>query len=598
MKYKIAKTESNQQLMDNIRVLVANDVDFQSFASCDDTSVTVRTETPDGLSEDVFELEGVESNKELGFDREGATWFSALRRGGTIVTPETKWEKAVADIANRYHEKYSVIAYNVQTDSTYSQALGPIAHAFAEVTLGSRGNSSASGEFSVKNGTDQENEMTYYAVKLRVSVRENTSANAKGSGNAMPLIGRLYFRKSNNTLVALTAAEAERFDSAIKNVSTDEGVKSTETAANIRNAVQMRLLSGVDDATFSRCFCLSEQSKQWLFALEKKHTSTAVTLICESVQIISYACFRDTEQRTFIVDNHNCKMLEVRNSMNGISVYCLNCQTQNEADKEVPLILNNRFVRAGEGEATNEEGKDAMLSTIAKEMQDNLVSTRKDVREAAEKKLQSKFQEDITAALNKAKNEHFEYEFFNHVVIRSDLMKDCPTCRRRSYLCKIQLKDDIALCKDCPHPEVMYMNPQDGSKQRTETWRFAFDVLSMVPKKEDDNKVCKCCGRGYAVPTERDSMCKTCFTAFYGGKSASKLAKKRYRQYRLVLPIGARLKAGLQFRAKRAYEDDGIVLFVFASGSKKPNKKRTVYKFDKLDIRETGYLKKATKIDI
>ena len=135
-------------------------------------------------------------------------------------------------------------------------------------------------------------------------------------------------------------------------------------------------------------------------------------------------------------------------------------------------------------------------------------------------------------------------------------------------------------CADCPYPEVVYTT-LEGERKYTPAMLFATDRLEMLEPNEHEMRRCSTCGRYFTAKAMQGGRCEVC--AFSGKPDAQ--SQNTYRKYRTMLPIGTRMLTA--FAQKAAVEDDEMILFVV--GDKR-------YLFNKLDAKQTGFLKAPHKI--
>ena len=149
----------------------------------------------------------------------------------------------------------------------------------------------------------------------------------------------------------------------------------------------------------------------------------------------------------------------------------------------------------------------------------------------------------------------------------------------------------FSYCKNCHYPEKVYFDPQANAGKGADipAFRIALDVNTMRPVDKSAAKKCKCCGRTFTSKTSKTccNLCGMSNMAVDGNLNEDQTleATALYKEYAYILPVAVRMFAA--FKKKYCFEDDCMILFVV--GGKK-------YYFDKLEVKNTGVIKAARKM--
>ncbi len=490
------------------------------------------------------------------FEKDGATWFNALR-GQKTPDDDAVWNTFRSNLIIEYHKRFSVMEFMTQPptaeERTKSIKLAEkIANNFVATFY-----PDLKGNIDVKalSGSTTED---LYGVALKIEL-------SGGTGATLPALAKVYFTRSNKNLIPMKAEASYLVDQNIQNLIPEETENTRTERISLNSAIIDQTLNALgaiiegsnQNQNFADYLCFSEQLDFDLVnGLLSKLANDESVLECHKVDVL-YISHVQANAFDFIISFQNTPRFNLRVGINNdVSLSCINC-----GDDE-PLIERNQIYYV------NEEGvKVSQMLSFEKE---NCGISEPE--------------------LSLIKNTSSLAKHCHPVNCPGKTTKGC-----NSYKCLSQLftvdnggekhgltGEVLTLCKDCPYPELVYTTPT-GEKKFTPNLYFAFDLKALVDNVADEPLVkCSTCGRYFTSKSVKGKKCALCQKA--DESVVSDDAKALYKKYKNFLPLFARFTFT---KNKGAYEDEEIILFVV--GKKQ-------YLFNKLNAKEFGYISKPKKI--
>ena len=487
-----------------------------------------------------------------GMTAEGATWFSALRGkahdDGTAV-----WLNLIESVAASYHKRYSLIEYKQNARKVSD----------AEKELCRRALENIAGRFfedlpavEVREGSREDGTEDIYGVSVRIEL-------SGGTGAAVPVLAKVYFRRRGRKLYPLFEEEAKKIDEYLYEIipSGDGGKKPDNSDASgtidaVLGAMEDLLYGKTAGFDFTRCVCYSgEEDEKIVSELAEKVSHDNVRLECRQVSTLGISHVRWINS-SYIVYSEQKPVLRATVGLNdSISLSCLNCNAG-------VLVENNRVSYTVPGE----DGEAQERAVFIDPRKEDLGITDEQAEEIAG---YSEFAR------------HLQYvSCYENTRVAGGCTR-CVCAAQQENLGSEE--EPVFKCKDCPYPEVVFT---DGSGARRYTPRlvFARDKMTMIDKSEA--AVCDCCGRTYSKESMQGRLCPFCHSAFAGVSDGEReLAKKRYKRYAHMFSPFVRLK--YLGKEKLCFEEEDVLLFLLGDDR---------YTFDKLSIGEYGYISKPHKV--
>lgn len=503
-----------------------------------------------------FDREGadVAEEEELGFRFNGGTWFRNLREGS--ASADAEWQSLLEAVATAYHKQFSILEYTqeprVRADDerTARAAAAALAPLF--------GYTAGQAEvMPVEDGALSGASINIYGLTLRVLL---------GDDEPIRVICRIFFReRKNGEFEAMDMPDAMGVNELLGKVSGDgkDDVPEEDSALrnNVLDALQRFLADPQSEQRFSRCIFFDETTddEQAVSRQANLYRTDGYDLICREVRVLGISHLK-WESALFDIGYGQGRALRLALGLNdSITVTCANCGA------EEPLIENNTIRYA------DEEGKEHVV-TIDPASEEGVMG------------LDEETVEKIRKGSEIAKHLHTG---------TCGCVRYSRECGNRLH-CDTQLfpafgadKKTHMYCKDCPYPEVVFMDPDSGERRVTSALSYFHDEKTMrEPSKEE--RPCRCCRRLFAHLSR--GYCPTCGQAQAALKHSlsaegAEKARKEYRRYAHAVGLGLRMRHA--FDKKYCFEDDGILLF--ALGKK-------LYLLDKLLISERGFLKPARPV--
>ncbi len=625
----------------------ADGADFVVDAKRSDSTRIVFS-TPEGMDDIAYELDDGSPSCEglAGFTPEGASWFANLREGNAepIESPESDWAGRRDSIADAYHRKYFTIEYVIDQDmdekaahdyakavtdalgeAIYNDGAAP-ADAAAQAAVSASGKGAGVGTaapqpanagakarslLELGYGTQKSVDETYYSAKLKVNA-------SFGVGQPIPLIGRIYYRYDGRKdsrhygYTMLTRDSAKSVEDSLSNISEDGSSSSMAQEERldqgaISDTLRTRLetdLNAPDGAEmFSECFLFSEQSMEVLKSHKKDGeiqgdgSTVTLSLQCKSIELVSVAKIM-WPNICYTLLHAGKEAFSLTYSMTGITLRCIACGGDCKEGEDA--LIAGDFIVFPEGSGL--AGKYCICSRNPDGSQDR---SPEGIKKALERFLSANVVKG-----GKYVSAFSLSNFSKHLSLK-------PTCReaeprgacagRKICECqRLEARKEVCLCKRCPRPENVFLNADSSSPDRyIATDSLFFDAMDgkMKPKVSERNYECSVCGRFFdgSADVFKDekpdlnrtgpnnlplAVCPTC-NKLVGNISADeeKECTELYKRYKGILSLGTRI-AGVRGKPRCA-ENERYIMFRVG---------KSIYRFDKLLVTDTGYIKAARKV--
>ncbi len=483
---------------------------------------------------------------------EGASWFAALRGeaqdDGTAV-----WLNLIERVAESYHKRYSLIEYK--------QNVRKVGEAEKQLCLRALQNIAARffrelPAVSVREGSREDGLEDIYGVSVRCEL-------SGGTGAAVPVLAKVYFRKRGRKLVPLRKEEAKKIDEYLYEIipSGDGGARpdnadSSETIDAVLSAMETLLYGKKNADGFAQSVCFSgEKDCETVDALLRTISHDNVRLECREVKVLGISHVRWINSSYNVYAGGEPVLRATVGLNDSLSLFCTNCGTGT-------LIENNGVFCS----YTDEDGEVFCRTVMLDPSRENLGITDADA-------------DDILRYSEFARHLRFM------TCSENPRREGCSRCVCAAQTENLGTEDDpVYKCKDCPHPEVVFTDDK-GVRKYTPRLAFARDKMTMIERSEA--QVCDCCGRTFSKESMHGRLCAFCSGAAKAAGGEYDGAKKRYRRYAGMFSPFVRMKyAG---KPKLCFEEEDVLLFVLGEDR---------YVFDKLAIGAHGYIAKPRKADV
>lgn len=597
MKIKISKNRTNESIFNSIVTLYKREPNDNaafykekkdgrviktliSSVNEEEQSITFGDDNTYILSE------GEEQGEtEINFSEKGAVLFEQLRQGKRLNSPDSGWAYMRDEVAKLYHQKYFTIEYAVngndqtQTCESDCRALLDALVIVMKVPY----------DFELTS-QDIVND-TYYSAKLKIEAD-------LGVGLTVPLICRIYYKyfegKNGENSLKILSREQARFVHEGFNRNVD---KNGRTDGNcIASAVQTRLHEDLNskgssdeeiDRLFTDCVLFTDESLRVLEEpIRKNKGADKLELRCTDIKLKSIAKITWPHLR-YTVRSSGKPIFNMDYSISGIALSCLNCMHVQESGLSDTLIENNMICfPAGDKEKMN--GKFSIYSTVEGKDDKSKNGILAALLENYDPDTGKEFQirEDIK-----------ESNLFKHLIAEPECNRNPGSvgqCNR--LVCECQ-KLENGMCKDCPYPEIVYLDPYSGKRKPTSELFYDANEMKMIERVGNNGEIeegeCGVCRRSFRkdklTPQSNSSeeylFCPTCLK-LENTADKNPEGKHLYKKYAKIFNPIIRVTALFE-KVKLCVEDSGVLMFKIG---------KKYYKFDKLAITDSGYLKSAERV--
>ena len=502
----------------------------------------------DGLYE--YELMLTSNNREsdlkIGFDKNGATWFKALR-GEAVENDDSIWATFIENVGIEYHKRYSFVEFKQQPKSNKEKAMlyskcSVFASNFVNTFYPQFVN-----KIDVKQVDDESIIDDVYGVSMRVEL-------SGGTGASLPILGKLYFSGEEGVIKPIETVLASHIDETLSNIIPDDA--KAESLALPSDLVDITL-TAIDKIVTSQeenladYLCVTNEDDRYAInGLIDKLSHENLEVECQRLDIL-YISHVKLQNYACDVYSRGSKLFRlIVNSDNSITVYCLTCNDSS------PLVFRNSI------DYFNEQGE-----PISVTLDDTLPNFGL-----------SEFDLDEVKNFSSIGSHFIEVDCSN-----SGTIATCHTYKCKSQLFEVTIKGkSVYKCLDCGRPEVVYTDYK-GDKYYTPHLVYVTDKKAMMPLSEDLYR-CSVCGRYYTKTSKNARLCPLCSRVF-GLPSRSDFALYKY--YKSMLSLSTRFFRGASKKA--CFEDDELIIFKVG---------RAIFAFNKLNVKDVGYIKAPKKMRI
>ncbi len=477
-------------------------------------------------------------------NEDGATWFGAFR-GQKFKNDTAEWLMFVETIKEYYHRNYSVLEYRPKIKERSQKYIASQIKAIETVLKCFYDGYG----FDIIRADEKEGNEDVYGASFRMEITD-------GTGEAVPVLGKIYFRKIGDSFVAYGKDEAELIDTHVtKNFDVDSdgdirlqnSVYLTDTVVNELD----RFLNSGDCDMSSNLVFTDSSDREAVELMVEKGPNDKVDLTCLSVSILNIFHFK-WKSDVYKVMLGDKVALNAKMGISGrLTLTCNAC-----SDKTV-LIDAGKITLTIKGQQ-----RSVLIDPTVPDL--NLSSTALE-----------------TIAKSRLFNNHIKR------ISCSENARLAGVCTR--YVCrndmeKIQTRngDFVYKCKGCPHPEVIF-KCDDGVSRYTKDLVFVRDAMTLRPQEETIK--CDCCGRTFTRDGDRKHyICDFCKVVETGLESLDageyKIGHNLYRKYSEMLPLTTRMQ---NVKTKKyCQEDEDCIMFILD---------KKVYIFNKDGQNDSGFLK-------
>ncbi|MDE5755820.1 MAG: hypothetical protein K2I23_01870 [Clostridia bacterium] len=472
----------------------------------------------------------------------GATWFGAFR-GEKLKNDTAEWLMFVETIKEHFHRNYSVLEYRPKIKKLSKEyvdsqikLIDNVLKCFYEGFA-----------FEIKRADERDGLEDVYGASFRMEITD-------GTGEAVPVLGKIYFRKKGASFIPFGKDEAELIDAHITN--SFDGEEESENF--LQNSVELtdtvvneldKLVNSKDNDISSNLVFTDLTDKSAVELMVEKGPNENVELTCLSLSLLNIFHFK---WRSDIYDIllEDRVALKANVGLGGrLTITCNSCSEKTALIESGKITLNIKGVQ-----------KSVTIDATREDL--NLTN----------------------AAIGLAK----EHLFSKHLkrISCSENARLAGICTK--YVCDNDTvmidsqKGAVCKCKNCPHPEVIF-KCDDGAVRYTSDLVFVRDAMTLMPKEQTVK--CDCCERTFTKDSEKkEYICDFCKVAELGLDSLDDTeftrGKNLYRKYRGMLPLITRIK-GVKLK-KYCQEDEDCIMFVID---------KDVYIFNKDCPSDSGFLK-------
>lgn len=483
------------------------------------------------------------------FIESGASWFKRLRGGDIAEDDVSVWLSFIDKVATQYHQTYSLLEFKQKSADLNSQEKIEKEKALIKrvfTYLYPKYNNA-----DVRKGDEKDRIQDVYCVSFRMLVHN--------SGEAKPILAKVYFRNEDNTMKPLNKAEAIGVNEHLCSqgaVQTEEGADAGATFENSNEIIENALgaldtLAAGQQYNFTDYIIYSDKKdEEAVSKLIDNSNVEDVELTCKSVKVL-YIAHVKWSSTAYNIFYEGEMLMKVKLGLNfGVTMICDKCKSIIVSSNTITSRLDNKEVKVTIN--PTDPKQDYSFGLDEKDLQI--------LRKIIEKG-------EISGHLR-----YLECE-------KGYGRGKCSRIVCSEHLEKIVVGgENKELCKDCPFPEVIY-EISGGRRRHISTLRFARDKMDLEEAAE--LQACACCGRMFTNITADKELCQFCQTAKLlaaGGGDRSQ-AGKLYKKYANMLPLNKRMRH--LFDKKYCIEDVDIILFILGSD---------IYIFDKLQIDDHGFI--------
>lgn len=514
-------------------------------------------------TEHSFELGGsarVEASSAQKIDRRGASWFSVFR-GERVDDSNSAWIELIENVAKDYRTNYSFIEFKQEKDASQKKEDHRLVQRLFDKVL-----SQIYVGCTLSEEACAPEVVNIFGLSMKLEL-------GGGVGQSEPVLCKVYFRQINGEFVPLSKEQAFEIENYINGAVPDEG----DSAQQLLGKEQSDLISSVlaaltaciednpdtQDNSFTDYVIFSGQAadssiiadandvvkkdtdfNKVKFMLKMLGNSTDKQLSCSKVEILGISHVK-WDNSVFQVKQGGKPVLSVTVGINNsIDVRCINC------GDESSLLIDANEIRGI-------NGFEKIYWTLDPSKDDFGLS-------------------ESIANITK------HSEFSRHLFTVDCTQATLDGCRRTVCSCQVFEVGKELKCKNCHHPEIVYVDifDQDATPKSTYSLEFAMDKLSFVDSSKDELFTCPCCHHSYTQDTvQKFGLCEHCAST-----EVDEEGKRKYKLYSKMLNPLTRLTH--LFSTKTCKEYHGMIIFALGKDR---------YIFDRLSASERGLIKGPTK---
>ncbi|MDE6275264.1 MAG: hypothetical protein K2M75_01855 [Clostridia bacterium] len=472
----------------------------------------------------------------------GATWFGAFR-GEKLKNDTAEWLMFVETVKEHFHRNYSVLEYRPKLKqlskeyvASQKKLIDNVLKCFYDGYA-----------FDIRRADEKDGLEDVYGASFRMEITD-------GTGEAVPVLGKIYFRKKGSTIIPFSKEEAQSIDEHItKNFDAEEESESfLQNSAELTDTVVNeldKLVNSSDNDISSNLVFTDSIDKSAVELMVEKGPNDNVELTCLSLSLLNIFHFKWRSDTYDILLEDRVALRAIVGISGRLTVTCNSCS------EKTTLIEAGKITLTVDGVQ-----KSVMIDATREDI--NLTPS---AIELAKKHLFSKHLKRISC------NENARLA---GVCVKYVCKNDTVNIgTKEGFVCK---------CKNCPHPEVVF-KCGDGVVRYTKELVFVRDAMTLMPK--EDTVQCGCCGRTFTKDDDKKKyICDFCKVAEMGidtlDDTEFNRGKNLYRKYRGMLPLMTRMKSAKL--KKYCQEDEDCIMFVID---------KDVYIFNKDCQNEGGFLK-------
>lgn len=488
-----------------------------------------------------------DAEKAAVINEKGASWFGAFR-GENFKNNTAEWLMFVETVKEHFRRNYSVLEYHPHSEAISQEYIDRQIKKINNVLKFFYKEYA----FDVRRGSEIEGTDDVYGASFRMEITD-------GTGEAVPVLGKIYFRKTKKGYVPYRSDEAELIDRQITS-SFDDSKESGGTKQNssvLTDAVVGALdglVNGEKGDISANVVYTDPIDKQAVERMVEKGPNERVDLICQSMTLINISHFKWRNDNYDVYLGDKVVLKALMGIGDRLTLSCNSC-----ISKSVLIDCNRIRVKIdGQVKSVNIECDKSDL---------NLSRNAVDVIEKSG-------------------------VFSDHIrpIVCNENARLAGVCRR--YACidemiKIETgngknKKYIYKCKHCPHPEVVF-KCDDGVTRYTRDLVFVRDAMTLRPAEETVQ--CSCCGRTYTkTGSKKAYTCDFCKITESGIDSLDEAeyreGNRLYKKYSGMLPLASRMARAKE--KKYCKEDEDCIMFILG---------QSVYIFNKDESAQSGFLK-------
>lgn len=489
------------------------------------------------------QIQNIENGADEGMLDEGASWFKAFR-DGEVDEGNASWLNLIEEVANNYHQKYSFVEFQQKEEEIDEETLRiqkNLINQFVNMFFYNLSSCQIVQDDKVKKDN-------IYGVSLKIEVDG-------GTGEAEPVLCKVYFRQTNDEFTPITSEDALTLEGQLYQIikadeSDDSVVSSNETQADNGTSIDLvlnALESLIESGKFSDSIILStNEDVSIINKLIDRSADDITQLKCRSVSVFGISHV-EWKNASYYLKDGSRNVLRFAFSMNNkFSVYCANCKNE-------LLVDNNRFIM--------KEGF-------------------KEIKRLDSLEPHFGYNGEL---IQEAKNNSLISDHLFQIKCNRN-GRQCTKIRCINQVIAFSESEIDKKCKDCPYPEIITLD-EKNRLTLTSKLTFVTDLMKLV-SEEVDTRECIYCQRRFTRGAIKAGACPLCSqTEVELSEERKEKAMELYKKYSGMIPMVSRIIR--PFKEKYCFEDDGFIIFRLGESR---------FIFNKMDIKFNGIMSGAKKI--